>query len=251
MSDYLSNLITRTFSPTVTVRPRLPSLFEPVPATRETKSGPELEQKMFVEQPPVTRPSEKLAPIPLSIPTSRQSMFSEPEQTVPQISFAKKVLQPNPESEPTVHPRTFPRAAPMQRKDDPWNSTGPRTDINKSPLRDGLASASVSHKVSSREETALSVPAVASNPVVVRELLERELPALSEVQAIVPTIRPLPRIEPVAPSPVTPAPSINVTIGRVEVRAVPPPALQQAKPKPAPVLSLEDYLRQRANGGRR
>src|SRR5262249_56034484 len=152
MSDYLSNLIARTVSPTVTVRPRLPSLFEPAPATRETKSGPEFEQKMFVEQPPVTRPSEKLAPIPLSIPTSRQTLFSEPEQTVPQISPAKKVLEANPESEPTVQPRIFPRAVPMQRKDDLWNSAEPRTDINKSPLRAGLASAPLSHKVSSRPD---------------------------------------------------------------------------------------------------
>jgi len=41
---------------------------------------------------------------------------------------------------------------------------------------------------------------------------------------------------------------INVTIGRVEIRAVSPPAQQRAKPKPATVLSLEDYLRQRAKG---
>jgi hypothetical protein len=34
----------------------------------------------------------------------------------------------------------------------------------------------------------------------------------------------------------------------VEVRAVLPPAQQRAKPKPASVLSLEEYLRQRAKG---
>jgi len=51
------------------------------------------------------------------------------------------------------------------------------------------------------------------------------------------------------PSPKEP-PSIHVTIGRVEVRAVMPSV---AAPKPAPPsgpkLSLEDYLKQR-NGGR-
>jgi hypothetical protein len=46
------------------------------------------------------------------------------------------------------------------------------------------------------------------------------------------------------------APAIQVTIGRVEVHAV--PAETSARPaRPAsPALSLEDYLRQR-NGGRR
>jgi hypothetical protein len=42
------------------------------------------------------------------------------------------------------------------------------------------------------------------------------------------------------------APSIRVTIGRVEVRAVMPLALPiRPKPKAAPRLSLDDYLRSR------
>src|SRR5437899_9096689 len=90
MSDYLGNLITRTVSPAVAVCPQLPSLFEPAPATRETVSWPEFEQESFVEQLPVTRPSEKLAPMPLSIPTPRQSIFRESEQTVPEISHPRK-----------------------------------------------------------------------------------------------------------------------------------------------------------------
>lgn len=51
-------------------------------------------------------------------------------------------------------------------------------------------------------------------------------------------------------SPIVP-PTIRVTIGRVEVRAVMPPA-PQAKPRAmhAPKLSLDDYLRTR-NGGKR
>src|SRR6266478_2298391 len=93
MSDYLGNLIARTVSPTVAVRPQLPSFFEPAPAARETKSGPEFEQQSFVEQAPVTQPSEKLAPTSPSIPTPRQSVFREPEQTVPEISRARKILK--------------------------------------------------------------------------------------------------------------------------------------------------------------
>ncbi|HMQ55607.1 MAG TPA: hypothetical protein PKD98_26240, partial [Anaerolineae bacterium] len=48
-----------------------------------------------------------------------------------------------------------------------------------------------------------------------------------------------------------PAPSINVTIGRVEVRAIFEPPAKAAPPtKPEPKLSLEDYLRA-STGGRR
>ena len=46
-------------------------------------------------------------------------------------------------------------------------------------------------------------------------------------------------------------PIIRVTIGRIDVRAVPPPAPpQQQPPPPAPGLSLDDYLKER-NGGER
>ncbi|HEX4708670.1 MAG TPA: hypothetical protein VH229_13180 [Candidatus Udaeobacter sp.] len=62
----------------------------------------------------------------------------------------------------------------------------------------------------------------------------------------------LPRV---LPSPnkqiTTEAQSIHVTIGRVEVRAIVPPQVQ-ARPQTAPVprMSLDEYLRQRAAGGR-
>jgi hypothetical protein len=46
-------------------------------------------------------------------------------------------------------------------------------------------------------------------------------------------------------------PVINVTIGRVEIRAVASSAqVKEARTKPA-TLSLEEYLRQRSNGGGR
>lgn len=49
----------------------------------------------------------------------------------------------------------------------------------------------------------------------------------------------------------TEVPVINVTIGRVEIRAVNSSApVREARPKP-PALSLEEYLRQRSNGGGR
>jgi hypothetical protein len=47
-----------------------------------------------------------------------------------------------------------------------------------------------------------------------------------------------------------PAPTIHVTIGRVEVRAT-TPAVPASKPRPAPrTMSLDDYLRQRSRGGK-
>lgn len=283
MNDYIGNLIARTVSPAAAVRPQLPSLFEPAPAAREAKSEPEFEHENFVEQPPVTRPSEKLAPTRLSIPTPRRSVLREPEQTVPDISRARKILETSQESEPArpatsirhqstsrepsriffprgdgrsspepeapVQPRIFRRAAPTPSEDKPSNSTQRRSDAIKSPLRDVIASAS--HEVGAREEIRPSQSSVAPKPVVVPELRKHELLKWSGVQPVVPTIRPLPPIAPLPPAAATAPPTINVTIGRVEIRAVPPPAQQRPKPKPPTVLSLDDYLRQRASGASR
>lgn len=50
-----------------------------------------------------------------------------------------------------------------------------------------------------------------------------------------------------------PQPTIQVTIGRIDVRAVTapsPPAVPRARKKPSPSLSLDDYLKQRAGGQR-
>jgi hypothetical protein len=46
-------------------------------------------------------------------------------------------------------------------------------------------------------------------------------------------------------------PSIHVTIGRVEVRATPPPARARQQVPQARAMSLDEYLRQRASGGSR
>lgn len=46
-------------------------------------------------------------------------------------------------------------------------------------------------------------------------------------------------------------PSIQVTIGRIEVRAIPPPPSKPKKQHPQPsVMSLDEYLHQRAKGGK-
>lgn len=47
-----------------------------------------------------------------------------------------------------------------------------------------------------------------------------------------------------------PPPEIQVTIGRVEIRAVMPPSPVNSPPGAAPRLSLDDYLKQTAGGAR-
>ena len=60
---------------------------------------------------------------------------------------------------------------------------------------------------------------------------------------------------PVTPDPAavtpSPGPTINVTIGRIEIRATPLPTTAKKTPSGGPVLTLNDYLRQRAGEGGR
>jgi hypothetical protein len=44
-------------------------------------------------------------------------------------------------------------------------------------------------------------------------------------------------------------PTVNVTIGRVEVKAVTAPTISEAKARPTPVMTLEEYLQRRTTGG--
>lgn len=72
------------------------------------------------------------------------------------------------------------------------------------------------------------------------------LRSFSAQQAIISTQE---KVQPQAPKP----PTIQVTIGRIEVRAVtmpPPPQAPRSRKKSQPSLSLDDYLKQRSGGQR-
>jgi hypothetical protein len=89
------------------------------------------------------------------------------------------------------------------------------------------------------------------SPSIVAPLSPDKRPGPAAVVAQ-PRVEPAQRIEPPPAAPAEPTPTIQVTIGRVEIRATSPPvpAPKKQRPKPA-VMSLDEYLRQRANGGDR
>jgi hypothetical protein len=66
---------------------------------------------------------------------------------------------------------------------------------------------------------------------------------------VIPSVRSLGLDTPKFSATPQPAPTIQVTIGRIEVRATPPTAPSSTQSRSAPsVMSLEDYLRQRGGG---
>lgn len=98
---------------------------------------------------------------------------------------------------------------------------------------------------------------------VVEQLVERVVPVdqnrpepapMPEVRAsgIVARPRVAPFVEPppARPEPAERAePTVKVTIGRVELRATPPPAVPRRPRRRSAVMGLEEYLRRRAGGG--
>jgi hypothetical protein len=89
-------------------------------------------------------------------------------------------------------------------------------------------------------------PATQSRPVVPAPTPAPTPPS----QDLRPVVPPLPDLAPRS-APPEPSPTINVSIGRVEVRATAPPANPARKPTPAPqIMSLDEYLQSRSNGER-
>jgi len=99
----------------------------------------------------------------------------------------------------------------------------------------------------------------------VERIFERDHSSVSEVEeshkVIKPSIKQLPPqhvVEPIFTSlqkydqratPAKQEPAIQVTIGRIEVRAVTQPVTKRPKPKGKPLMSLDGYLRGRNGGG--
>jgi len=260
MSDFLGNLVARSLAPAAQISPRLPSFFEPPqPPGIETGATPWLES----EGSDGDRDGVGSVPAPAAAPATAVPRSEARPQTAAQepggrsppgdatgappyrgrqippgapLSVETVVgdLAPEPSSlpgpvQPLVEPRAGEPAAPGPARYTPvepampgWETLPPETPppaAQALPTREGAT-------IVARPRTRLAQPA---GPV----------PAEGE--------RPASRPE----SP----PTIRVTIGRVEVRAVMPPAPEpaptlgeSAPPRHAPRLSLDDYLKQRSGG---
>jgi len=130
---------------------------------------------------------------------------------------------------PEPSPGTLVYEQPVERR----QSVHPQRPPTASP---SAPSEPVAH-AAARVESVLATtgtPSVRPAPEQSRQVLQGALNRLNEPGA---------EAEPSA------IPTVNVTIGRVEVRAVPAPTPPASKPRPTPAMTLEEYLRRRAAGG--
>jgi hypothetical protein len=235
MADYLGSLVDRGLGRAETVRPRPAALFEPLPTSSGMApvTGPDAEKGARTVEPGgldspqrarPTPPLERAAPRPILTEPAPRSTMAHQSTPLPQASVEPHALAPI-----SVRP-----AQP-----DAHDESATAGSEERTPLQSVVAL---------YETTPTLIPPARARPVAetvpgTQAVPSQITPAREAGQP--PSAGSLPGSEPTS--------TIKVTIGRIEVRAVTPPARRAAPAKPTrsgPTLSLDDYLRQRQGGER-
>lgn len=253
MSDYLSNLAARSLNLTNAVQPRLASPFEPLRLTGEFVAGP----LFSAEQPeatPLTMETEfrPAAPTPHPEPPTQARVVTRGETTLPPpargrqpereiIGRGSVIERDVPLGEPQPHAHPEPSPMPAAR---PGTLTPVLPQMRLAPAQPLAPPAPAVERVAPPEK--LQPPAHA-HP----EPSPMQAARPGTLTPVLPQIRlaPAQPLAPPAPAPGLPTPTIQVTIGRIEVKATPPAPPSKKQRPAAPVMSLEEYLRRRAGGG--
>jgi hypothetical protein len=290
MSDYLSNLVARTLATVPVLQPRQPSLFEPVGGgwglgNRDWGVVAEVETAAF---PPPIQPTRSetaaVTPPPTTLvqpqPVPERPLAARPEKkpapTPSPMTIRERIIQ---QTVVEKKGRLIPAAPPTAAPPRPAKALAVPVPAAVQPRPPSPPPAPAPEKVNSRSQ---NEPPIRPLPTAAKQPFAPE-PPLRIVERERPTSEPSPPPKPdkrqVAPPPTIrerilpraaiappqreqamngrytpeppPAPTIQVHIGRIEVRATPPPPQPAAKSGPkAALTSLDDYLRQR-NGGPR
>ena len=285
MSDYLGNLVARTLSPTTGVRPLLPSRFEPLPApvalteTRDIESPAPAEPRPAIvglqspttpgvldhqvlwhpsDPPPrassprgfaivshpasVSDPLRPQGPRAASLPTDESRQPDTETAELFQTTTSHRIIIAPDTTPPTGDAPDAPLAVTPAVTNEQPSGPPPVASVAVANPRD--------HGLRKDVAPAVASPRVFPMPTL---LVRSPRQMVGEVSKSSPT-EPFSRTT--SPNPLTPpraqASTINVTIGRVEVRATPPSTSSSGRPSvTTPVMSLEEYLSRRAAGDSR
>jgi hypothetical protein len=237
VSDFLANLVARTLSASPSVRPRLPSRYET--ASPGTESGAlEVVRETFS---PTTAPSTPGQPstTPRTVrefgcalehspaPASPGEASSVAEPNTGFNAPGRSAVVPAPSPEPVIAAADVP-SAPSRRK--------PVADLDSIPSPAAAASPSIRRVAN----------VVTPRPPAAHTVRPRAMPVAGEPDRPAVTARSDP---PSAASALPPPAPVQVTIGRVEIRAVVTPSRAERPALPAG-QSLDAYLRRRAGASR-
>lgn len=292
MADFLSNLLDRSLHRLPVLKRRQPSLFEPVPslygsglkdafaAESETELSKEQEEvrerrvdcglQMKPEWPDVAASvSPSFSPQDKKTESLRAPEFSltassadhaagNNKEILSSLPISSKSLPEPGRDEKNISHRsveTMREEIILERAKPPFQTLHVEDEVTK---HDHVSSGLMLNR-----EPLLVAPSsqfanqTARSPLV-REPDEKPAsikPKQQSVTQIMPATGRLNAASPhtiIAREPIIAPPTIQVTIGRIEIRATPPPEKSQARPpRPvAPKLSLEDYLKSRSGGAK-
>jgi hypothetical protein len=218
VSDYLDRLVARALGVEPAVRPRLPSRFERVvPDAAVDPTEPAVDPRPA---------AHRLAP------PVRNTLAGAPDAAAAAST-----------ERPTVSRATGPAAVPPDRLErapagSPVARAAPE-EVRQPTARSEAAAGPMTPAPTAAPSPAEGLPpAVRPQPLVTLSPVAQRRAARSPAVAV--------EAPPRAATPV-----VRVTIGRVEVRAAPPPReVRAARSAPGPRLTLDAYLRQRDEGKR-
>jgi hypothetical protein len=241
--NHLAKLATRGAAAVTAVRPRFPSLFEATPGAaapppesaplaQPAAAGPDVSRRI-IEVEEVLRREARIASEPhpaANVPPPMVVPAAPPPAHVERVERIERFETERPRAAKTVPPQSIVREKTTERVE--------RTETR-------IVTPPAERTEVLRERDTHHVVEAKSAPAAPHVLREREPLARGDVPIARPAFlaAPMSRREPVRDA----APTIHVTIGRVDVRAVMPQAPAQrteSAPRP-PALSLEDYLAQR------
>lgn len=241
--------------------PPAPELIPNLKVERAVLSAPPLPPAIGFPQPPsldepeISAPNEKgnlQAGRSREFHVSSDRAAAKASATFPELNARRETLADNQLSVNFL--RESVAALPSEQGDQQSSNANHTASISSMHRR--RAASTPSHAKENEPAIVLTEPAAASNaetsppaPAIARadRSLSRERERELIPRLIPPSRNGLSRRRPEPEAMRTP--TIQVTIGRVEVRAVPPPRPTVAPTKPG--MSLEEYLRERAAGGAR
>jgi hypothetical protein len=255
MTDFLENVAARSFESVSAIRPRLVSLFEPM-SLADAHAGTGID--VIAVTPDTPTPSHE----PAESPSQTRSNVPSSTDSPAHVSSPTRLALPSaqgPESEirdrkvfidevGTMHDRQ-PITRAIDRLDhepaiDAHVNTrdvdrGRNTPSHKTPTTVARVESQPARpeKIPSVDAASLVPPA----PVI---KLAAELRGTVQIAGVQSRFR----AQPAKPYPTTRQsdPDVHVTIGRIEVRAIPESNPKRAVGSPSPVMGLDEYLRSRA-----
>jgi len=289
MSDYLGNLLARSFTPAAGVRPQVSSLFDPRPASAQMATPLDADLEACTPAFGVVPPNPDQMSPHVGPRHAEPTLPIEPTKIGPEAKPANEDQTPpsekyhapqHPVRATNAPPHLVVEVSPDQQCHSPLAPTRPQLPVTPTnvihtlPVGKSIAVETVQPIIpeegasapiplpfvaprferDSEQQPRHQVKEAAPAPLEVEpagiQLPARFIrPQVTGVQPVLPAVHDLPA-KLTAPSELV-SPTINVTIGRIEVRATPAPVPARSKGRTAPILSLDDYLHSRAQEGRR